>query len=506
MSYSRRSFLKGLSVSAALASGGCRTFFGGRPAPRVVGRGQKVRIGVVGAGGKGVYDFTQMMAQGAEIVAFCDVDSTMVDAALATFQKLGGDPSKVRRYADWRRMLEREERNLDAITISTPDHMHAAIAVTAMRLGIHCYVQKPLVRTLWEAELFGEVARETGVITQMGNQGSSGSGHRRNVELLQQGVIGDITEIHVWTDRPIWPQGNLARDLLRLPPSAPPPTLDWDGWIGCAPMRPFIGDRPESIKLACENQWAARLRGVYHPFNWRAFYDFGTGAFGDMACHTMNLPFRGAELGAVTKAECKCAIEPTDAAYPARSIVEVTYAPRTSRVRKGHVLPETKVVWYDGDQRPPADLMPLVVTLYSRVPRTGCYIIGTKGVLCSTNDYGQEALIALNGEKRMRSTTKHPACKELPAYLPRRREKGELGQYGEFLDAIKGETPVIDETLSRCYSDVGHSVPMMEGMLVGCIAQRVSGALAWDSANRVFVGSREANALVRPFVRKGWEF
>ena len=306
-------------------------------------------MGIVGDGGKGRYDWERLYVEGAEIVAFCDVDATAIDSSLKKFQEMGGDPSKVRRYADWRVMLEREERNIDAITVSTPDHMHAAIAVTAMRLGLHCYVQKPLVRTLWEARVFGEVARENGVVTQMGNQGSSGSGHRRNVELLQQGVIGDITEVHVWTDRPIWPQGELAKRLSQLPSSKPPATLDWEGWIGCAPMRPYIGNRPDSVKLNFDNAWAAGIKGVYHAFNWRAFYDFGTGAFGDMACHTMNLPFRGAELGSVTKAECKLAVEPTDVAYPIRSTVEVTYAPRMSRVRKGHRLPETKVIWYDGD-------------------------------------------------------------------------------------------------------------------------------------------------------------
>ena len=505
MSSGRRAFLKNLAVTTALASGGCRSFLVGK-SPRLVAPGQKVRMGIVGAGGKGRYDWERLYVEGAEIVAFCDVDATAIDSSLKKFQEMGGDPSKVRRYADWRVMLEREERNIDAITVSTPDHMHAAIAVTAMRLGLHCYVQKPLVRTLWETKVFGEVARENGVVTQMGNQGSSGSGHRRNVELLQQGVIGDITEVHVWTDRPIWPQGELAKRLSQLPSSKPPATLDWEGWIGCAPMRPYIGNRPDSVKLNFDNAWAAGIKGVYHAFNWRAFYDFGTGAFGDMACHTMNLPFRGAELGAVTKAECKLAVEPTDVAYPIRSTVEVTYAPRMSRVRRGHRLPETKVIWYDGDQQPPADLMPLVVALYTRVPRTGCFLIGTKGVMCSTNDYGQEAIIALNGEKRMRSTTKHPACKEIPAFIPRRKEKRELGQYAEFLEAIKGETPVIAETHSRCYADIEHSVPMMEGMLVGCIAQRVPGVLNWDSANQIFVGSRAANALVTPYIRSGWEF
>ena len=505
MSFSRRSFLKGFAASAAFASGGCGSIFA-RRGPRKVGPGQKVRLGIVGAGGKGLFDWTHLMAAGAEIVAFCDVDATMIDVSLAKFQELGGNPAKVRRYADWRTMLEREERNIDAITISTPDHMHAAIAVTAMRLGLHCYVQKPLVRTIWEVKAFDEVARASGVITQMGNQGSSGAGHRRNVELLQQGVIGDITEVHVWTDRPIWPQGFAAQGFTRLPGVTPPPTLDWEGWIGCAAMRPYIGDRPDGYAFNFRNTYAEKIKGVYHRFNWRAFYDFGTGAFGDMACHTMNLPFRGAELGTVTKAVCRQAEERNDVAYPVRSIVEVTYAPRESRVRKGHRLPETKVVWYDGDQQPPADLMPQVVAVFTKVPLTGCLIIGTKGIMCSTNDYGQEALIALNGETRVRSTTKHPACRALPSYIPRRKEKGELGQYGEFLDAIKGESPVYDETHSRCYSDIEHSVPMLEGMLVGCVAQRVPGVLNWDASRQAFVGNREANAFVKPYIRSGWEF
>ncbi len=504
MEVNRRSFLKGMALSAAAASGGCASL-GGRGA-RFVAPGQKVRLGVVGAGGKGLYDWTQLLAAGAEIVAFCDVDLNEIEGALVEFQRLGGDPSKVRHYADWRVMLEREERNIDAITVSTPDHTHAQIAITAMRLGLHCYVQKPLVRTIWEARRFGEVAREAGVVTQMGNQGSSGSGHRRNVELLQQGVIGDVREVHVWTDRPIWPQGLAAKGFIAGRADRPPVTLDWDAWLGCAESRPYVGARPSSYVFNFRNRWAERHTGVYHRFNWRAFYDFGTGAFGDMACHTMNLPFRGAELGAVTKAECKASVEANDVAYPLRSVVEVTYAPRESRIRKGHVLPETKVVWYDGDQQPPAELMPQVVATLTKVPLTGCYIIGTKGIMCSTNDYGQEALIALNGEAKVRSTTKHPACKALGSYLPRRREKGEIGQYGEFLDAIKGECPVIAETHSRCYSDVEHSVPMLEGMLVGCIAQRVPGVLRWDGASQSFVGSDEANRYVRPYIRSGWEF
>ena len=506
MKFNRRDFLKGIAGASAAAAAGCTSSRYGFHCARQIKPGQKINFAAIGSYGKGLSDWVPMVKHGENLVALCDVDDHVFEVIaqraktdLALPESF--DLSKVKIYKDYRKLLDDADKlGLDAVTVSTPDHMHAAQAISAMKRGLHCYVQKPLVRTLWEADYFGKVARSTGVITQMGNQGSSGKGLRRNVELLQQGVLGDVTEVHVWTNRPIWPQGLKAKLAAQGPADAVPQGLDWDLWLGTAKERNFRGAHDTGTDYV-----RSRTNGVYHHFNWRGFYDFGTGAFGDMACHTMNLPFRGLELGRVTKAECVQAVEPNDVAYPVKSTVVVTFAARKSRVRKGVNLPEVKLYWYDGNQQPPAELMPQVVASRGEVPKTGCLIVGSKGILCSTNDYGQEAYLAMKDEAKIKSTLKHEACLAVAEYLPRRPESGVDGQYIEFLDAIKGESPVFEETHSRAYSDVEHSIPMLEGMLVGCVAQRVPGVLRWDSANQIF-DNAAANEFIRPYVRSGFEF
>ena len=507
MEFNRRSFLKGIAGLSAAAAAGCRTSRYGFNCARQIKPGQKLNIAAIGAYGKGLSDWVPMVKRGENLVALCDVDDRVFEqiaerAKKDLFLPESFDLSKVKIYKDYRKLLDDADKlGIDAVTVSTPDHMHAAQAIRAMKQGIHCYVQKPLVRTLWEADYFGKVARATGVVTQMGNQGSSGSGHRRNVELLQQGIIGDVTEVHVWTDRPIWPQGTKAKLATQGPADAVPQGFDWDLWVGTAKARNFRAAYPDGA-AAYER---SRTNGVYHHFNWRGFYDFGTGAFGDMACHTMNLPFRGLELGKAVKSECIQCEEFNDVAYPTKSTVVVTYAARKSRVRPGVKLPEVKLYWYDGNQQPSAELMPQVVAALGSVPKTGCLIIGSKGIICSTNDYGQEAFIAFKDEQRIKSTFKHDACKAIAEYLPRRPEPGTEGQQAEFLDAIKGDGPVFADTHSRAFSDVEHSVPMLEGMLVGCVAQRVPGVLRWDSDNQIF-DNAAANEFIRPYVRTGFEF
>ena len=498
MNVNRRSFLKGLSVAASVAAGGCASF--NTPVAHRGKPGEKLNMGFIGCGGKGWSDWLAFHKHGENTMALCDVDTRQFEKVLKQIKDDGGDTSKVKLYQDYRKMLE-ENPHLDAVTVSTPDHMHAIQAITAMELGINVYVQKPLVRTLWELERFDKTARRCGVITQMGNQGSSGKGHRRNVELLQQGVLGDVTEVHVWTNRPIWPQGLTAKAAALRPSEAEqkPKELDWDLWIGTGAMRDYKTQYTE------KDGYGWNL-GVYHRFCWRGFRDFGTGAFGDMACHTMNLPFRGLELGRVTRAVCRQAEEANDVSYPVKSRVEVFYAPRKSRVRTGVTLPEVKLVWYDGNQQPPAELMPQVVATLGAVPKTGCLIIGSKGIMCSTNDYGQEAYIAMKEDKKVKSTLKHEACQGIASYIAVRSEKGTEGQYPEFADAVKGVGPVHEQTHSRCFSDIEHSIPMLEGMLVGCVAQMLPGPdHLWDADNRIF-DSAAANMLVKPFIRSGWEF
>jgi len=463
MQFNRRDFVKGSACAVgAMAAGGC---LASRPARTFTKPGEKLNIGVIGVGGKGWSDWMPMFEHGENIVALCDVDRAPIDKALAEIEKKGKNPSQVKCYSDFRKMLD-ECKNLDAVTVSTPDHMHAPAAIRAMKQGCHVYVQKPLVRTIWEAQSFKQVADASRVVTQMGNQGSANNGLRRNAELLQSGVLGDVTEVHVWTNRPIWPQG-----IARPEGSDPvPATLDWESWLGTAPFRPY-------------------KNGTYHTFKWRGYYDFGTGAFGDMACHTMNLPFRGLQLGKVLSAECIQIEGKTNDTYPSKSIVKMVYAARGFK-------PAVTLYWYDGNLKPSAEIMPKVVATLGQVPNTGCLIIGSKGMVCSTNDYGADGYIAFNDEEKMKSMSKHDALRE--DVIPAKFRPNTNGQYIEFVEACKGN--------DVCASDVDHSVPMLEGMLVGCIAQQIPGKLEWSSRKQQFVNNPAANALVKPYIRPGWEF
>jgi hypothetical protein len=354
-----------------------------------------------------------------------------------------------------------------------------------MRQGCHAYVQKPLVRTIAEARWFERAAQESRVVTQMGNHGSANPGLRRNVEVLQKGILGNVTEVHVWTNRPIWPQGKPHPEGSDLIPG----NLVWDTWIGSAPLRPYKKD-------------------TYHTFKWRGFLDFGTGAFGDMACHTMNVPFRGLQLKEVTAAKCLKIIDPSDDMYPSQSIVELTYAARAGL--DGRKLPAVKLFWYDGNQQKNdttgfndkmKELMPQVVATLGQVPNTGCLIVGDKGIMASVNDYGAEAYLALNGEEKCKSVSKHDATRveAIPEFIPRCHGGN---NYEEFVDACKGKDK--DGNPVRAYADIDHSVPMLEAMLVGCVAQRLPDTkLAWNSRKQTF-GNKDADAFIRPFVRQGW--
>ena len=225
---------------------------------RVFGANERLNIAAIGSGGKGQVDIDGCESQ--NIVALCDVDP---GKAAHMFNR----HAKAAKYADFRQMLEKEGKNIDAVTVSTPDHTHATAAAMAMRLGKHVYCQKPLTHSVLEARVLTDLARKHKVATQMGNQGHSNPDSRRYVELIQAGVLGDVKEVHIWTDRPIWPQG-IGR------PSGSPPVpknVNWDLWLGPAPERPY--------------------HPAYHPFKWRGFWDFGTGAVGDMGCHNSDLAY-----------------------------------------------------------------------------------------------------------------------------------------------------------------------------------------------------------------------
>jgi hypothetical protein len=489
MDISRRSFFGGLGAIFAISAGGCTS----------LARCGKVRLAVVGAWGKGYTDWTQLYKTGlVEIAAFCDCDRNVMPKVADELkrQNIDFDLAHVPFFTDYRRLLDNAGLlALDAVLVSTPDHVHGAIAITAMKLGLHVYVQKPLVRTLWELDYFRRTAIENGVITQMGNQGSSGANFRRGVEVLKSGILGKVSEIHIWTNRPVWPQGDWARDLLKTPDEAAPAGLDWEAWIGTAAMRPYKGERGVDPR---DYPWCVKVGNtkVYHQFNWRGFSDFGAGALGDMASHLMNLPYRGLGLGAMAWANCKEVRELYTGIYPRSSIVEIGFAAH----------PDLKMTWYEGGFLPPADLTSPILSVEEKLPVGGVVIVGEKGTFYSTDNYGQTTYLQLKGEKKPTSILTHEACKDIPVTLARCPEERTNGNYGEFVRAIRGEGTVFKETHSRCYGDIEHSIPLMEGMLAACAAQNVPGRLLkWDSAAQSF-DCAEANALVRPYVRRGWEF
>ena len=528
MNATRREFLAGMAGAAAVGATG--TFAFGAP------KG-KIRLAAVGVMGKGYSDWMPMVKSGlAELVAWCDADASMREKAInhKDTKKIPGlveKLSKIPFYTDYRKMLDDQAKlQIDAMTISTPDHMHAAVAIRAMKMGIHVYVQKPLVRTLWELDYFNKTARENGVVVQMGNQGSSLDSMRRCTEVLQSGILGEVREVHVWTNRAVWPQGTGVANYVRSRGEAGDTVrngLDWNAWVATAKMRPFLDMYPAGTKVY--DPWKLG-KNVYHPFTWRGFLDFGAGAFGDMACHTMNLPFRGLELANVTDAECVQIAQHNDVAYPARSVVRLTYAARTAKFgpQKGRNLPEVKLFWYDGydesrpgksASKPGKALMPKWIAEHGEVPNTGCLIVGAKGQVLMQDDYGAKCAIALEADKKFVDVFEHEAAKAVARSIPFRAGssagsgkstvamKGFAnGHYIEFLDAINGVGPVYEQTKSRCFSDIEYCIPQMEGILVGCVAQRLPGRkLAWNTATQSF-DSAEANAFVKPYIREGFGF
>ena len=455
MQLSRRGFIG----AGSLALAGCCAPCAGRTyvsepveilrTARLRNRGERLRMAFIGSGGRGGANLDAFYSLGEEVVALCDVDLNRLRAAA---QKVAPRCPKVRTYQDWRTLLDKE-KDLDAVVVSTPDHMHAACAIAAMKRGCHVYVEKPLVRTWWEAERFRDVARACGVVTQMGNNGNGSDGQRRAIEILMSGVLGEIKEIHVTTDRPIWPQG------LNRPEGSDtvPPSLDWNLWLGVAPKRPF-------------------KKNVYHAFKWRGWHDFGTGAMGDIACHAMSFFWRGLDLRGALSAETVKTTPRFAETYPAATTVRLV-------VRSAKQAAPIPVYWYDGKTCPPPETCRRL-TAGRREAFGGTLVAGAKGVWWN----GQ---IMLAGETTFTRHQDHPATREIPVTLPRVKS-----HHWEFAEAVRGG--------ARPFSDVDHSVPLTEAVLLGCISQRVAGRLDWDAANGRFTNAEEANALLRPHVRHGW--
>lgn len=483
-SLNRRNFLKTSALAAGAATFGFPAFVRGQ------NLNSKLNIATIGVGNKGAVDTA--CCAGENIVAICDVDR---DYSAKTVSKYPA----AKFYSDFRKMFDEMGKSIDAVAVSTPDHTHAVIAATAMSLGKHLYCQKPLTQTIYEARHLRDLARKKQIITQMGNQGSAEDGLRRAVEVIQSGLIGAVREVHVWSNRPIWPQG-----LNRSGGSDPVPDgLDWDLWIGPAPMRPFKlnkGGKQASI----------RERAVYHPRNWRGWQDFGTGALGDMACHTVNMPFRALELGNPTEIEAESLLPMNAESYPLGAKIRFQFP---SRGKAGHLAP-VKLWWYDGGKpqptnpylhdgsnKPPRELLAEVEAFRGEIPPSGCLMIGDKGTAFSPDDYGSQFFVKLAGETKYTFHEKHPAVGAIPQTVPRNPFKGDadLRHHLEWIAAIKDNKP------GQCYSRFDIGGVLTEIMMLGCVALRVGKKLEWDDPAMRVTNVPEAAPFIQRAHRPGWE-
>ncbi|MBN9123064.1 MAG: Gfo/Idh/MocA family oxidoreductase, partial [Planctomycetes bacterium] len=426
---------------------------------RAYGANDKIRVAGIGIGGKGSSDIDH--AGGVmEVVALCDID----DERLGTKAKLW--PS-ARTFFDYRKLFD-TAKEFDAVTVSTADHSHAPASVLAMRLGKHVYCQKPLTHTVWEARLMREVAAQAKVCTQMGNQGSALNGLRRAVELIHAGTLGAVREAHVWTNRPAhyWKQ---SPDVVARPPEAPVPKhVHWDEFIGPAPMRPYAvrdgGKRP-----------------AYHPHDWRGYWDFGTGALGDMACHTANMAFRALKLGAPAAVVAEAgAINPET--YPAWAHIQYIFAARGD-------MPACTLHWYEGKRDgklvlPPDELLAKLLKKGEKLADSGSILVGDKGVLFSPNDYGARFRL-----------TPEDAFSKLQIAKPEKTPEGVDGDKNEqdpfmkkeWAAAIRANKPEL------AASNFAYAGQLTETMLMGNIAVRFAGKkLEWDAAKQRFTNSEDA--------------
>ncbi|WP_153796376.1 Gfo/Idh/MocA family protein [Foetidibacter luteolus] len=470
---SRRNFIRNTATA----------FAGMYILPRhVLGRGfvapsDKLIVAGIGVGGKGTSDLNNFYKSGkAEIAALCDVD----DRQAAPMQK---KYPKAKHYRDFREMLEKEGKSIDAVSVSTPDHTHAVAAMAAMQLNKHVYVQKPLTHDIYEARMLTQAAHRYKVVTQMGNQGASGDGVRQLQEWYNAGLLGDVHTVYCYTDRPIWPQG-----IERPKGGDPVPSeVDFDLWLGTAPKKEYF-------------------EGLL-PFNWRGWWDYGTGALGDMACHIMAPPFAVLGLGYPVSAECSVStkyIQNWNAAYypdsgPISSHIILTFKGQNGK-------PDLKLHWMDGGIQPerPAELGPNEVMGDGG---NGAIFLGSKGnMMCGTYGINPQLL---------------PTSKTATANVPKTLKRvpmGDDGHYAAWVEAaIAGYGSTQAKELSSNFDIAG---PLTESVLMGNLAIRSYNIqkkvdkdmtypgrhikLLWDGPNMKITNFDDANQFVKREYRDGW--
>jgi hypothetical protein len=431
----RRGFLKQAAAGGIAAPFFVRRLVSAPP-------GGKLRLASFGAGGMAyVTLFGIARHPNVTLVAAAEVDSTQL-------KQLKEKYPETRVYTDWRRMLDRERRNLDIVAVGTPDHMHAPMAMSAMQLGLHAYVQKPLTHDIYEARKLAEMARKKRLVTQMGIQQHSSAEYRTAVQVVQSGAIGKVREVHAWSNKK-WGDP----DPLPSTSDPVPETLDWDQWIGVAAMRPYI-------------------RGYYHPGNWRKRIDFGTATFGDMGCHIYDPVFASLELTAPLTVRSE-GPAPNRHNWAVNAIIHYVF-PGT-RFSEGRTI---NVTWYDGDERPPREVQALLGP--RRLPPQGSIFIGTKGILLLPHT----AMPVLLPAEQFKDFS-------LPKLEP-------LNHYFQFVDAVLGKV--------KATTAFDYAGPLTESVLLGPVATFFPRTtLNWNAARLKFSNSKDASRHVRRKYRSGWK-
>ncbi|MBD3413019.1 MAG: gfo/Idh/MocA family oxidoreductase [Candidatus Aminicenantes bacterium] len=411
-----------------------------------------LNIGCVGVGGKGSSDIRSVSSE--NIVALCDVDGRQMADFLGSEHNSAEQKTmyeKASKYQDFRVLLDKE-KNIDAIAVSTPDHTHAVIAMNAIKRGKHVFVQKPLTHTIKEARLLAEAAKKAGIVSQMGNQGHAGEGGRLINEWIWDGAIGNVREVHCWTNRPIWPQG------IEAPKDTPsvPDELAWDIWLGPASYRPY--------------------HPAYHPFSWRGWWDFGTGALGDMGAHILDHPFWALKLGHPTTVQASSSPF-TEDSYPVAEVVTYEFPARGE-------MPPVVLKWYDGGIMPPRPDELQEGRMMGDSGGGGLFVGDKAKLMYST--YGRNPRII--PESKMRQYQR-----------PEKTIPRSPGIHEEWIKAIKQG--------DKSTTDFSYSGLLTEVMLLGNVAvatQEHNTKLEWDGKKQEFKNLPQANKFIHMEYRKGW--
>lgn len=438
----RRDFVKNAGMGVTAFSIVPSTVFGktfGHTAPS-----DKLNIAGVGIGGMGRNNLRNMSAE--NIVALCDIDWNYAD-------KTFNDYPKATKFKDWREMLDKMGNTIDAVTVATPDHSHTGVTAHAITLGKHVYTQKPLTHSVYESRLLTALAKKYGVVTQMGNQGNSFTDIRRVCEWIWSGAIGDVTEVHAWTDRPIWPQGlQRPQETMKVPK-----TLDWNLFLGPAKYRPY--------------------HSAYTPWNWRGWWDFGTGALGDMACHVLDPVFSALKLKYPSKVEASSTLVNIDSP-PHAEIIKYTFPARKNMPNVG--MPDVEVTWYDGGLLPSRPIELSDGAILGKDSGGGLLFVGTKGKIM-TSYYGMQPMLL--PEIKMKDFVEpEPILRRIPG-----SEKGPWSGAHE-RDWIRAcKEPAGNRILPG--SNFDYAGPFNEMVVMGVLAVRLQSlhqTLEWDGKNMQF--------------------